>query len=372
MEILKETRFVERLQFFNGQRLFASDLQGLEAFNREMRWLHNKSLHQPGIGNGFAVAGKKGDREVQIGPGYAIDALGREIVLTQSQVEPVPPVGGEEDGSPTFFDLTVSYPDDRFLEETETRVGICSGPGVVRLKEEPVFCWVKLNENQQPEDDQIKQDILNGMRIILARAEVLNCQLNSDLSIAQRLNARPAKQPYVCCRTARFDWSPWSLAGFDVAKADGAALSKLVTDGFAFVLPVGLQGNVDTSECGFLTTPCYSARIVGPRVKHFVGFTPTDPPPDGGPVILARTVDLPFIVDGLLQIVDPQPNWFTVNVLVIIQALIQSGFSTGGNSLSAASPAAAVSGASDTDKLVEAVIKQYFSDWYVEWMGVEG
>ena len=62
MGILEETRFIERLQFFDGQRLFASDLQGLEAFNREMRWLHNRSLHQPGIGSGFAVYGKKGDR----------------------------------------------------------------------------------------------------------------------------------------------------------------------------------------------------------------------------------------------------------------------------------------------------------------------
>ena len=116
MEFLKETRFIERLQFFNGQRLFASDLQGLEAFNREMRWLHNESLHQPGIGNGFAVSGKKGDREVRIGPGYAIDAMGREIVLTQTQVEVVPPVASEDDGSPVLFDLTVSYPDDEFLE----------------------------------------------------------------------------------------------------------------------------------------------------------------------------------------------------------------------------------------------------------------
>src|SRR6476659_8354474 len=137
MDFLNETRFIERLQFFNGQRLFASDLQGIEAFNREMRWLHNKSLHQPGIGNGFAVAGKKDDREVQIGPGYAIDALGREIVLTQTQVEPVPPVAGEEDGTAALFDLTVSYPDDEFLTESETRVGICSGEGVIRLKEEP-------------------------------------------------------------------------------------------------------------------------------------------------------------------------------------------------------------------------------------------
>ena len=111
MEFLKETRFIERLQFFNGQRLFASDLQGVEAFNREMRWLHNKSLHQPGIGNGFAVSGKKGDREVTIGPGYAIDAMGREIVLTRNQIEPVPPVAGDRNGNPALYYLTVSYPE---------------------------------------------------------------------------------------------------------------------------------------------------------------------------------------------------------------------------------------------------------------------
>jgi hypothetical protein len=109
MGILSETRFIERLQFFNGQRLFASDLQGLEAFNREMRWLHDRSLHQPGIGSGFAVYGKKGDREIKIKPGYAIDSLGREIVLTETWIEPVPPVASEDDGKSVFYDLTVSY-----------------------------------------------------------------------------------------------------------------------------------------------------------------------------------------------------------------------------------------------------------------------
>src|SRR5918995_6030029 len=108
MDFLNQTRFIERLQFFNGQRLFANDLQGLEAFNREMRWLHNKSLHQPGIGNGFAVSGKKGDREVTIGPGYAIDREGREIVLIRDQIEAVPPTPGETDRTPPFSELRVS------------------------------------------------------------------------------------------------------------------------------------------------------------------------------------------------------------------------------------------------------------------------
>src|SRR5271169_2924862 len=82
MAIIGASQFLERLTFFNGQRLFADDLQTLESFNREMRWLHNQSLHQPGVGSGYAVTGAKGDRQVTVTPGYALDACGREIVLT--------------------------------------------------------------------------------------------------------------------------------------------------------------------------------------------------------------------------------------------------------------------------------------------------
>ena len=69
MAILEDQEFLERIQFFNGQRLLADDLQTLESYEREMRWLHNFSLHQPGIGSGYAVSGKKGDSQVVISPG---------------------------------------------------------------------------------------------------------------------------------------------------------------------------------------------------------------------------------------------------------------------------------------------------------------
>src|ERR1700682_1067119 len=98
---------LERLQFFNGQRLAATDLQSIDDLNRQMRWLHNQSLHQPGVGNGYAITGKKGDREVTIQPGYAIDSTGREIVLTQPYTQPVPPQAGDGQGGPAVFDLTL-------------------------------------------------------------------------------------------------------------------------------------------------------------------------------------------------------------------------------------------------------------------------
>jgi hypothetical protein len=361
MEFLKETRFIERLQFFNGQRLFASDLQGIEAFNREMRWLHNQSLHQPGIGNGFAVSGKKGDREVTIGPGYALDAEGREIVLTQSQVEPIPPVAGEPDGSPTLYDLTVSYPDDAFLEETERREGICRQPGgTIRLKEEPVFCWIKLNEDGQPQEAKHKQEILAGMRIVLARAEVLNCQLNKDISIAQRLSARPPKQPYICCREAAPEWRSWMIAPFDpdqlLASIDRIFTARLVGSlvFLPIILPFGLQAEINTAQCGFLTTPCYSARISGLRSKPFT--LPGNPNGTTGDGDFSFT----FLIDGLVQIVNPLPNKFTAQVLLIAQLLFPDPERTN------------VTLSSLREAKIQEIIDRLFSDWQLVWMGVEG
>ncbi len=321
MSILDQTRFIERQQFFNGQRLFADDLQSLEAFNRELRWLHNKSLHQPGIGNGFAVTGKKGDREVTIGPGYAIDREGHEIVLIRDQVESVPPVASESDGTPVLFDLTVSYLDEE-LEEQELREGICNQRGAVRLREEPIFCWVRLDSNGQPRETKQKLEILAGMRLVLARAEVLNCELYQDLSVAERLNARPATLPYVCCGTSEVNWQPLTFAPLDPTVIFGAddlssaALGELIAafaqglGFFPFVLPIGLSAVVDTSACGFLNTPCYSARITGDRLRRFTHKTEQGVP-----------ANIDIVLEGLVQIVDPQPKSFVANILLMGQLI---------------------------------------------------
>jgi hypothetical protein len=386
MDFLSQTRFIERLQFFNGQRLFASDLQGLEAFNREMRWLHNQSLHQPGIGNGFAVSGKKGDREVTIGPGYAIDAEGREIVLMQNQIEPIPPVAGEADGGPALYDLTVSYPDDAFLEETERREGICNQPGgTIRLKEEPVFCWIALDENGQPKDAKQKREIAAGMRVVLARVEIVNCQLHKNLSTAQRLSARPSTQPYICCREATPKWLEWTLAPFEPdllrtsasAKTLVALLSSNPTSS-PMIWPFGLQAEIDTSRCGFRTTPCYSARIAGPRIKQIPQAS--DPEESDGDQVFT------FVIDGLMQIVAPQPDKFTVQVLLIAQQLFgnietpdvpslrsrrRRGKAGAANNNALANLAQRLKNVGVATAFQD-MIDQLFSDWTVVWMGIEG
>jgi hypothetical protein len=330
MGIFDETRFVERLQFFNGQQLFASDLQGIEAFNREMRWLHNRSLHQPGIGNGFAVSGKKGDRQVAVQPGYALDACGREIVLIDTQIEPVPPVAAEPNGQPVFFDLAVSYPADDDLEEAETREGICLPRGVVRLRERPVFCWVRLRRDAsrklRPVDDTQALEMQQGLKIVLARAEVLNCQLNADLSIAQRRNARPPQQPYISCGTQPMEWEAWIA---DEPQGNGDS------NGDGERLVFGLLARVDTSAADFHLTPCYSARVDGVR-PLIVG------------VDRDEAITFIYLLDGPAYIQDAGPDGFTCYIPVV-------------------SPQSGILPASVMPDVIAAAREH----WGVTWLGVE-
>jgi len=343
MTVLDETRFVERFQFFNGQRLFASDLQGADDFNREMRWTHNRSLGQPGIGSGFAVYGKRNDREVVIGAGYAVDALGREAVLTTSVTLQVPPVAADEAGKPVFYDLAVSYPDDDALEETETREGICLPRGVVRRREVPVFCWIRLNDQRQPIDTRLKQDILTGMRLILARAEVFNCQLNADLTVSVRRDVRPPRLPYVVCgQESPTDWAVRELPPIETGAIPLTTPTGLVSP---FIVPTGLTATIDTSSAEFQITPVYSARIAGPRLLTI---------PNGEESTEA-------IVDGLIDIPIAQagPKSFTIDVLLLAQPFTQ--FFTATRVWRNEDPEA-----EDITEFLD-----LFTEWTVVWMGVE-
>jgi hypothetical protein len=319
MSVIQGARFLERQQFFNGQRLFASDLQGLEEFHREMRWLHNQSLHQPGVGTGYAVTGPAGASEVAIEPGYAIDANGREIILVEQAVEPVPPVAHDGFGAPVFYDLTVSYPSDSELEESETREGICLPRGVVRLEERPVFCWVRLGPppERQPIDDTLKNEIQTGLRIRLARAEVFNCTLKSALSVTQRRNARPPTQPYVACGHESLESATFELIDDDdTENEDNGFIARM---------------SVDTTSAGFRTRPCYFVSVTGPRVF---------PLPAEGPT--AR-----YLVDGITSLLIPDDRQLTRFEFEMFCFLIVGG--TRGQA-----------------------IEDIQKTWHVDWIGVEG
>ena len=338
MNILEETKFVERFQFFNGQRLFASDLQGVNDFNRQMRWLHNRSLHQAGIGSGFGVYGQKGDRQITINPGYALDYLGREIVLTHQQVLPIPPVAGDGNGNSAFYALTVSYPDDSALEEAETREAICAPgqAGAIRLREEPLFCWIQLTGDQgQPMNPKSKADLHSNLKIRLANIEVLSCQLNQPPSGVQRCNARPDCGPYIRCGKVSLSKFHLKVASMEEKDSGGSNFGAISSK-----LGVALWSGptrIDTSQARFLTIPNYSANFQGERIFNL------DP---------RRDV---YALD-LLRIETPSAGYFDVSIIITFVGLF--ALEIEGNPIK--------SGSSKLDTFI-AKIK---AEWSLVWNGI--
>jgi hypothetical protein len=225
---------LERITFFPGQRLHADDLTDVQTVDRELRWLHNRSLHTWGIGVGFAVAGEAGDSAVVIEPGYGIDCAGREIILTETRTKPIPAVAGDQQGKPVEFFLTAEYQGDDRQAVRERRPGACVPDGTVRLAEEPLLRW------------KTRTDLREGFELVLAQVWIGNCRLNRDVSLSVRRSARPSEYPYIAAGQTPTGATPWAAW----------------TDGATFL---GVSVDVDTSQARFRVTPHYVAHIVGER-----------------------------------------------------------------------------------------------------------
>ena len=76
---------LSRVRFYDGMPARAEDWQAAHDYHLHLRWLHNRTLHSPGVVRGvldeFLVrASGRGD-ELLISPGLAIDGHGRELYL---------------------------------------------------------------------------------------------------------------------------------------------------------------------------------------------------------------------------------------------------------------------------------------------------
>ncbi|MEO8018369.1 MAG: hypothetical protein ABI769_11175 [Pseudomonadota bacterium] len=131
---------LERLNYYNGQRLQAADLKLEQDYHiRVRRWL-NRSLYSAGIAEGLAVYAIKGQPKVRVTPGLAIDHLGREIILLEEAVIDV--VDGYHGGGPY---LTIRYREEVLgkSEESCRTNGHCADRpawgGPERILAEPVL-----------------------------------------------------------------------------------------------------------------------------------------------------------------------------------------------------------------------------------------
>jgi hypothetical protein len=255
---------LDRITFFPGQRLLARDLSDVQRVDRELRWLHNRSLHTWGIGLGLGVTGEPGDSVVQVSPGYGTDCLGREIILAEPRARPIPAVAGDQQGKAVEFFLVAAYQGDGAQAVEERRAGTCLPDGTVRLAEEPSLTWKK------------RAGLREGHELVLAQVWILNCRLNRPVSLAVRRSARPSDQPYVAAGQTvpgKTPWTAWTVGG----------------------TTLGVSVVVDTSAARFRSTPRYVAHIVGERALP--------------PVPSALAVDFSSLTGAT-------PERFTLNVLL--------------------------------------------------------
>lgn len=319
MSVNNDIPELERPAFFDGQRLTAADLTAVQSYHRELRWLHNRSLHNWGIAFGLAVTGRRGERAVRVQPGYALDCKGRDLILSEPLEMPIPPEADNGSGGPVTYYLTASYAEDADLSP-ETRNGACGSSGAVRRPEEPIIRW------QNPDDTSGDGRYTQGIDVVLASIKVQNCQLAADISGTERRDAVPATQPYVAAgqsKAGQTTWRAWPPEGNQ--------------EPF-----LGIFTTVTTTDAGFRTTPRYQAHVIGLRM---VGR-------------LNNEIDV--VIDGYTQVVNASAGSFDL-VMTLPQGMIGTGLLNPPDIL--------------TPDLLDRLSHHGDEEdlgWYVVWMGVEG
>lgn len=319
MSVSNDIPELERPAFFNGQRLTAADLTAVQAYHRELRWLHNRSLHNWGIAFGLAVTGSRGERAVRVRPGYALDCKGRDLILSEALELAIPPVAGDSNGEPVTYYLTASYAEDAELTP-ETRRGSCGSSGAVRRPEEPIIRW------QNPDDTGSEHRFTQGIDVVLASIQVQNCQLVADISGSERRDAVPAQQPYVAAgqtKAGQTQWRAWPPEDNQ--------------ERF-----IGITTTVTTTDAGFRTTPRYQAHVIGSRLA------------------LQTDNQAQIVVDGYTQVLNASAGSFDL-VMTLPQGMIGSGWLNPPDIL--------------TPELLDRLSNNSAAGdlgWYVVWMGVEG
>lgn len=231
---------LERPVFFDGQLLDAADLTAVGRHQRELRWLHNRTLHGWGIVRGLTVTGQRGDRSVSVSSGYALDCRGRELLLPEPETLTVPPLAEGPGGGNARFYLTISYVEDADQPVAESRTGPCGEAGAVRRPERGRLRW------QSPYDLEPATRYRRGLDVLLASIEVLDCRLAEDPSTMLRRDLPPQCSPRVAAGVTATGGTVWRLH-----PEAGTVL--------------GVETTVDTSAAGFGRTPAYSAHVIGDR-----------------------------------------------------------------------------------------------------------
>ena len=224
---------LQRLAYWEGQALAARDLNDEASGRAQLRWWHNRALHDTfGVSFGLAVAPLLAAGRltgVRLRPGLAYDCFGRELVVTLAREIAVP------DSSTHASSLTLLLRYDEISEcscasfDSKTGWTHCA-----TVRDNASVAW----KERFDRDDGVP----------LARIHDVDGEYVLDGAYAVRIS-RPLRRPKLVSGTTLSGataWEPWRL---DI--------------GFSAPLVLGMKTAVDTSSAGFLDTPCYFATLDG-------------------------------------------------------------------------------------------------------------
>ncbi len=219
-------------EFRDGQVLTADALNELQGTLRRLQWLHNRTLHNWGVAEGFAVSPLPDGRGVQVTGGYAVDADGRELIVGATQQFPNPVRVGQAgpDAGQDWW-ITVAYRDGTATPSGDQS---CRREAVpIEVLPEAVVRW------RDPQAVDAGEQLRPGYDLILATVRVEQGGVKAITETGRR-GTGPQKQPYIYAQRAPLNLSDPNLQPWPSASD-----------------PEGYLITVDTAAARFVNTPQY-------------------------------------------------------------------------------------------------------------------
>ncbi len=289
---------LQRLRYWQGQKLLSRDFRDQVSYESELRWWHSRALHNAyGVSYGFQVT--LDDTHVEINCGVAYDCYGREVILQTPKTMAVPEP--DEDFERVTLVASIAAA-DQHITGREVLMGTvdCSsntltpliqwkqsrccqlvdGVPLAEISYEPSAPLDSLPSNVRfpPSPDQKiyydeEKKLLIAIDGLTAEEAAELKKLSDDAAFNAAIDTlvaagerTPVLNAHFVQRRARALSRPRIGSGATVAGDTAWELwTEIILDPAGNKAPadLGVQVTVDTSGAGFTETPCYFAWLQG-------------------------------------------------------------------------------------------------------------
>lgn len=225
-----EERTLERIRYWQGQRLRSADFRAELSTEAQLLSWHNRALHGAfGVSLGLETSAVTAGGQltaVKVEPGVAYDCFGRPLILLEARTVPLP----DQDTAPSLT-LVMRYRENAEFPQPGETAGVCFTCCVGAAGESPDFDWL-------PSESYTSRD-----GVALAAAST-----GQGARVFRRfvpMAVRPEAKPYLASGSTIPGATPWSFWMLSTERV------------------LGLETKVDTSAAGFTRTPCYFATVQG-------------------------------------------------------------------------------------------------------------